>query len=78
LPCTQNSSYVFYSYSKGKKTRVTENQAEKSAPTLLKKEGREEEGTSNTLLGNTKLLLWLHKNEAEHNSANNRNSYFRS
>lgn len=56
---------------------IKENRAENQL-LLLRKEGRAGEGTSNTLLGNTKLLLRLHKNEIEHDSDNNCNSHCRS
>lgn len=51
---------------------------QKIPPYTFEKEGREEEGPSNALLGNTESLLPLHKNEAERDLDNNRNSHFRS
>lgn len=59
-----------------KKRGGTENRAENPPLHCLKR--REEEGPSNALLGNTESLLPLHKNEAERDLDNNRNSHFRS
>lgn len=77
LLCTQHRNCMFV-LNVRKKRGGTEKRAENPPPLLFKKEGREEEGPSNTLLGNTESLLPLHKNEVERDLDNNRNSHFRS
>lgn len=78
-PCPQHSSCVFIFNIKGEKKKRWDTKQGRNHPLrCLKRRKREEKGTNSTLLGNTELLLVLHKNEAERDLDNNRNSHSRS